>query len=670
VPEEQARDIVASLPAQAKADHGAPFEPEVVGALAVLREKKLADYVRLREELKASGVSVGKLDAALAEHQRQHLRVVASDDPVPLTTVGEALPDAPQPELVVPASYILRPDATIQIIHTTRDGRTEREIAFAPVVISARLRDEDENTESLRLAYRRSDGWRELVVDRAIALDGRQIVALASRGFPVASDNAHALAHYLHVFEATNHSRLPCHRVSSHLGWQGPHGEAGFLWGREHLAPPGWNAEPITFRGLDVGDEQIADGYHAAGTLKGWLAAIKRVLCYPRVCLALYTSLAPPLLRIVEAPNFIADWANRTSTGKTTALRVGASAWGNPDERAAATVLASWDASRVWVERASGLLSGIPLFLDDTKRAKHPKMVSELLYTVAGGRGRGRGNTTSLAATGSWRTVLLSSGEAPATSFSQEGGTRMRCLEVRGVPFEKQDAKTAKVVERVNAEILANYGHAGPAFVRHLLQTRKHWPDLRARYQAAKELYAAKNGRLAGYMGVNHLAAEIFHEIFGLQKQQAGLEDVLGDLWTAVAAEAEDAAGDLRALRDVVSWAHAHQETFWGRHQEVGDNGDVRVPAWGWSGQWLPATGLRHPWKYLAFYQPVLQRVLRELGYEPEGILSSWKERGWIATDGDRQRYTKRIRVNGVLAHLVAIRRRAIQEQCGEGGDV
>jgi len=137
--------------------------------------------------------------------------------------------------------------------------------------------------------------------------------------------------------------------------------------------------------------------------------------------LSLQQVLAPQLqqsLLILQAPNFIVDWANRTSTGKTTALRVGASAWGNPDERAGHTVLPSWDASRVWVERASGLLSGIPLFMDDTKRAKNSKMVSELLYTVAGGRGRGRGNTTSLAATCSWRTVLLSSGEAPATSFS------------------------------------------------------------------------------------------------------------------------------------------------------------------------------------------------------------------------------------------------------------
>src|SRR5262249_10810955 len=160
-------------------------------------------------------------------------------------------------------------------------------------------------------------------------------------------------------------------------------------------------------RGLASGDEQIADAYHAAGSMDGWLRAVEAVACYPRALLALYVAFVPPLLLILGAPNFIVDWAHRTTTGKTTALRVAASVWGRPAERAVDGALGTWDATKVWIERASAVLHGLPLILDDTKRAKYPQIIAEVLYTATSGRGRGRGNPRSLARTRTWRTVLL-----------------------------------------------------------------------------------------------------------------------------------------------------------------------------------------------------------------------------------------------------------------------
>ena len=41
-----------------------------------------------------------------------------------------------------------------------------------------------------------------------------------------------------------------------------------------------------------------------------------------KVMLGLYASLAVPLLELLQVPDFIVDWSCRTSTGKTTTLRV------------------------------------------------------------------------------------------------------------------------------------------------------------------------------------------------------------------------------------------------------------------------------------------------------------------------------------------------------------
>ena len=158
----------------------------------------------------------------------------------------------------------------------------------------------------------------------------------------------------------------------------------------------------------------------------------------------------PHLFTILGCANFIVDWCSPTSTGKTTVLRLGGSCWGIPDERSPSSVLLTWDSTRVFINRASSLLHSLPLILDDTKRCKYPNDISKTLYDVASGRDRGRGSTKGLRRSGSWHTVLLSSGEAPATSFTQDGGTRARVLTLWGPPFGRADDTTVTVVHRLN----------------------------------------------------------------------------------------------------------------------------------------------------------------------------------------------------------------------------
>ena len=57
-----------------------------------------------------------------------------------------------------------------------------------------------------------------------------------------------------------------------------------------------------------------------------------------------------------------------------------------------------------------------------------------------------------------------------------------------------------------------------------------------------------------------------------------------------------------------------------------------------------------------------MKKALIEMKYEPAAILGGWREKGWIDTDGDRKRYTKKVRVNGEQARLVVIPRTALEE--------
>jgi hypothetical protein len=588
--------------------------------------------------------------------------------------VGEMLSDAPGNDLIVPAPYVLLEEATLR--ETTRKTGSDDEaqvdyatVAHAPVIITGRLRDINDGRESLRLVWKRADGWQSREVDRGEALNGRRLLEHATYGLPVASDNQRELVTYLHRFEWHNDRMLPTIRVTKRLGWQGDDGDQGFLIGHTHVLADGtirevpryrgrsvddWPEGVIAFRGEGDGAEQIAEGFHTAGTWEGWRETISLIAPYPKVCLALYAALVPPLLEVLRTSNFTVDWANRTSTGKTTTLRVGASVWGNPDEAASDSILRSWNTTAVYTERASAILSGLPLLLDDTKLVKQTDNIASVIYMVEQGRGRGRGNIEGIDRSGVFRTVLLSSGESRATSFSQKGGTRTRVLEIVGAPFGATDDEMRRVVERLNRGLCAHYGHAGQRFMQYVLRHRERWDAWRARHTFHRERYAQavktpEGGRLANYAAAIAVAAEIAHEALDLPWE---LVDPLGSgLWEQVAGEAADAAGVERALIDVVNWAHANTGRFWVDKDEMKESPYNQRDL---AGRWAAA--------YIGFFPHVLNTVLKENGYEPDAILAGWEERGWLDIAKGRK-YDKQVRLEGSSrVYLIAIKTAAIAE--------
>jgi hypothetical protein len=637
----------------------------------------------VKKELQQAKVSIRDVETEIKKCPTPGLRLVAPGEQAEPRTAGEMLEgDCPAPGLDVPERFSLRQDATIAttIKIDPQSGHgipVDEVIAYAPIVIAGKLRDVDEGGELLDLRYRRPGGWQQLIADRGVALDSRQIVTLASRGFPVASPTAKEVVSYLHALEGLNFQRIPASQSTGHLGWQGRDGELGFLVGRQLVCPDG-SLAPLTgagegprgligFCGAAQGDEQIADAVHARGSIDAWLRAVKVIAGYPRALVGLYGAFVPPLLRVLRAPNFILDWAGWTSTGKSTVLRTGASVWGNPNEHEPDSLVGCWDSTNVYVERASAVLTGMPTFLDESQRAKEPRAVANVLYEVAHGRGRSRGNIKSLSPTKTWRTVLFSSGERPATSFTNDGGTRARCMEIRGFPFAVKDKETARLVIDLNLQISGNYGHAGLEFVQSLMIVRDRWEDMEQDYRRRIGVWCEKVhsdvrvdsaivSRLAQYIATVELAALHVHRALDLPWPY---QDPLEQIWDELVAESSEATGDKRALRDVISWAHSHPQSFHGRHLTDMDE-RVKIPPGGLAGRWESTEN----WESICFYPTVLDRILVEFGYRSESVLEGWKQRGWLETSPGHQ-YQKRVHFLGTNPYLVVVRREGVDEAEG-----
>lgn len=525
------------------------------------------------------------------------------------------------------------------------------DVAHRPLLIEGRYRDVHDNSVTYALAWAGAGGgWHLHPVPRAKAADARGLVAYAAHDAPVTSNSASDLVAFLDDFEAANLDAIPEARVTSQMGWHGAGDERCFLWGRsvvraggtvsagavEDLPPARWVPRQLHLLVTEPGVRALADGFRSTGTWEGWLDAVNAALPYPAAMVALYASLVPPLMAFFPTlANFIVDFCGETSRGKTTTLRLAASVWGNPDERGGGIVV-SWDNTRVYVERAAALTDYLPTFLDDTKRARKSEDVGRTLYDFASGVGRGRGSLQGIQRTSRSHGVLLSTGEAPATSFTNDGGTRARTLCIWGSPFGGCSAETLVAVQRITAGVLDHYGHAGPRLLQYLLGLADAGAGLRRLYAwRVAEWTKLCNGnpvagRAAQYVAALDVAKWLLHEALGVP---APSSDPVLIAWHAVIKASAEADRASDALRDLLSWATSQQHRFYGRLEGEPSGNDA--PTGGWLGAWAS----RADWRTLAVLPTELRGFLERQKYDAEAVLRVWEQRGWLLRDeGHRTR--------------------------------
>lgn len=567
----------------------------------------------------------------------------------------------------------IAPDGTPQTQH--------RGVSDYPLVVSCTYWDIHEGIATTRISWKRNNGWQGHVVPRSVLASAstKGIVSLADNGLAVTTTTAKGLVDYLAAFEFANMGLIPRAEVSSRMGWQG---KDRFLWGHHLITPEGIGAPiylgqsegeelargGLAFHGNGIGSEQLAHSCSSEGTFEQWRAAMLRLKPFPLAALAIYTALATPLLEVVGAKNFVVDWSYPTSSGKTTALILAAACWGNPDKQSPAPFLHSWDETNVWMEVASSVLSGMPIMLDDTKRLKkYPQRISDAVYAVADGQGRGRGaKEGGLRAKSRWRTILMSSGEEKITNFSSDGGTRGRALVAWGQVFG--DLNQKELVEELELDAREHFGHAGPRFVRWLLLNRARWGEWKARHKelrrfwtkwkgtaetegGAREATSADSvkGRMADYFATIHLCAELVAEGLDLDLSpppESGLATHLPQIWAVCTQEAEEADRATVAMAQVVSWAYSRYDTFY-----RGAKCSRSQPSSGWSGRWDGG--------YISFFPNKLEEALGESAAHHDAMLSLWKERGWIHAT-TRKFYHQRNFEEDARPRFVSIREEAL----------
>lgn len=509
-------------------------------------------------------------------------------------------------------------------------------VSHRPIWISSVSVDADTQEQSLTLCWDTGLGHEDsAVLPRRDALSTTGLLALTAQGFPTDPKKARPLVAMLSAYEQHHQQSLPRGIYASRLGW---HGDA-FAVGSTVVGDVDLEVR------TDLGLADVVAGHRSFGEPDSWRALAMRATDHPALLVGIYAAVAPAVLgRLPDVEGFTVEWAGTTSSGKTTAMKLAASAWGHPGK-----IIGSWDSTRVGIEARLATLGNLPIFLDDTAAASDPKIIEGVLYDVTKGRTRARGTSTGSAQVSRrYRTVMLSTGEQPITSFGSKGGARARSIVLRGSPLGEQSAAAGELANDIHFDVLGHHGHLGPLVVEQIL---KRDPDaLAAMHRDLARSWAKRSTspvatRMGSHFAVLQLAGAL------IENTPLGLgvdpEQVLSVIWDMVAPTFEDVDPAIRALQRVRGWMIKHQSEFHGR-------GETRTS--GWSGSWRAGSD----WKWVGFLPAALERALGPK-FDLDATVDAWSSRGWLVRESEDRR-KKRIRVGSERARAYVIRRQAFIE--------
>ncbi len=593
------------------------FDPEVIGALAVLKKQEPAEYAKIKQELKGR-VNLNDLERAVNKRiaDNQKLHIVEPGEPPPL--LEDILPNLPMKELRRPYAWTLNENGIWQ---DTRNGPVCA--CPVPVILTRRLKNVDTGEEKVELAFYRDRTWHHISADRSTVFSRSGIILLADKSLPVSSESAKDLVRYLQDLERENLDTLPVKKSTNHMGWV----QKNFL--------PGMQGDIVL--DLEDGTAAVAGGYRENGTLEQWKKCIAPIRKHPIARFMLAASFAAPLLRIVGQRVFIIHAWGGTRGGKTAALKAALSVWGEPEE-----IMVNFNATKVGLERIAAFYNDLPLGIDERQVAGDKQgFIESLIYLLGLGKGKVRGaKNGGLQTFNQWRTIVLSTGEEPLSTESSAGGIKTRVLELYGRPIPNED-----LAMRIHQDTGQYFGTAGPEFIRRVLSSGVDFQD---EYLNVQEYLKDKHLDNIG-SHITALAIVVMADFYasqwlwGLDEDSAFEESLaMGEMIAGMLETAAESDDGIRAYEYLMSWANVNINAFKdGGYERYGFFED----------------------ETLYIFPTAFDKAMKEGGFNPRRILRDWGDRGWIMTDtrnGETKKRYKIRKYNSITnsqAYFIAVKR-------------
>lgn len=518
------------------------------------------------------------------------------------------------------------------IYRDTPNGGREYACAHAIMPVE-RLVNIDTGEVKLKLAYKRSGKgkkWQTTIVGKDVISTSRSITALAAQGISVTSSTASALVDYLNDLENLNYDIIPESKSIGRLGYIPGEGFSPYVDG-------------LVFDG-DTSFKHLYETVKSHGSQIKWFETAlecRKMSVTARIMLA--AAFASPILSVVGSlPFFVHLWGG-TETGKTVALMLAASVWGDPE---LGNYTQTFNATQVGQERTAAFLNHLPMCIDELQLTLNGKGHASFdVYQLAQGVGRARGmRNGGIEKTPTWKCCFLSTGESPITSTSSGGGAVNRVIDIECV------TGNAVITDgpRISNALKQNYGFAGQMFVEKLYEKAENLDIVRDIYsENAKELRAGNSTEKQAMAAAAIITADqmatawIFKDDMALTCKD--IEDFL--------ASREAVSAGRRAYDWLCDWVASNINRFLGG--EIPPSGEVYGV-------------LENGTAYIN--RGIFNRVVQDAGFSVAATLSYLKANRLIETSG--RKYTKCKRVNSIRTECVVLLVQSMEENSDFDGEL
>ena len=557
-------------------------------------------------------------------------------------------------------SYRIQPGengrpASIVRVKVQDEGEKVFHVCAPPVYVSGVTSDVDTGEHFTSLTW--TSGGREYALDlpQDQTHTSRLITGAAKHGLPVSSSTAGEFVDYLVEAEIEHVARHGATLTTRRTGWHG----SAFLRGPHVHAPDSSDLTSTpSLRMHEREQKTLLDALTEAGTLAGWVEGVAPALerCEP-LRLYMAASMVPPLLGVLGTlvEPFVVDMVSTTSQGKTTALRVVASAWGVPHG-----LQREWNATWVALDRMAGMCNGLPLFLNESQLGprQNPQLYAQMVYGLTSRVGKARGSIGGLARQERYESVTLSNGENSLAEMTGDGGLKARCLTYWGSPWGGTTDEHRTLALRTRELCDDNHGHAARAVCDYLVtmsderraNLREVWRSVcksftdRARHWYPDHAVAP---RLATYAAACEVAGWVLSTSTGVMPETT--QWVTDEVWRRCLERSASADRASAALEELLAWIGSNPED-WARNPVKGEP----IPMKGWAGQLMRDTD--GGFVRLHVLPNRLSDYLTPRGFNVNSMLSTWHERGWIVSEAGKsgQRFTVKRLVAGEKTRCVS----------------
>lgn len=251
------------------------------------------------------------------------------------------------------------------------------------------------------------------------------------------------------------------------FGWCVDRGRHGFSCGSDLYWDDGTSETTIMV------DKHIAMQYEAKGDLETWKHAAKFVIDQdrPAINCAIASAFAAPLVHFTVVPGtLLAIVSEKSGTGKSTALKVANTVWGDP-----ISGINSLSDTQNSIAKKMGIINNLPAYWDEIRLKDSVDSFIRMMFQLGQGKEKQRlTQAATMVSGGTWQTMIVAASNESLTDHiddavegSDAGRRRIFELQVEPLRCVGDDFVQANAALK---ELSQNYGHAGRVYARFLVK--------------------------------------------------------------------------------------------------------------------------------------------------------------------------------------------------------